>query len=139
MALQEAAEAYLVGLFENTNLCAIHAKGVTIMPKDMQLVRRIRIEQNIILKINLFIKYSFKTFSFLFQFFVPFYFSFYFFLTMYRLSIVDNLGVPHNILFDYVKEIVSHYHRLKAIYHNDLHLGDAIQIVYTIFVKRNYH
>lgn len=42
MALQEAAEAYLVGLFEDTNLCAIHAKRVTIMPKDMQLARRIR-------------------------------------------------------------------------------------------------
>ena len=43
LALQEAAEAYyLVGLFEDTNLCAIHAKRVTIMPKDMQLTRRIR-------------------------------------------------------------------------------------------------
>ena len=40
-AIQEAAEAYLVGLFEDTNLCAIHAKRVTIMPKDMQLARRI--------------------------------------------------------------------------------------------------
>ena len=39
--LQEAAEAYLVGLFEDTNLCAIHAKRVTIMPKDIQLARRI--------------------------------------------------------------------------------------------------
>uniref|UniRef100_A0A803JJE6 Core Histone H2A/H2B/H3 domain-containing protein n=1 Tax=Xenopus tropicalis TaxID=8364 RepID=A0A803JJE6_XENTR len=37
MALQEASEAYLVGLFEDTNLCAIHAKRVTIMPKDIQL------------------------------------------------------------------------------------------------------
>merc|ERR1712182_105029 len=36
MALQEASEAYLVGLFEDTNLCAIHAKRVTIMPKDIQ-------------------------------------------------------------------------------------------------------
>ena len=44
-ALQEAAEAYLVGLFEDTNLCAIHAKRVTIMPKDIQLARRIRGEQ----------------------------------------------------------------------------------------------
>ena len=42
LALQEAAEAYLVGLFEDTNLAAIHAKRVTIMPKDMQLARRIR-------------------------------------------------------------------------------------------------
>ena len=41
-ALQEASEAYLVGLFEDTNLCAIHAKRVTIMPKDMQLTLRIR-------------------------------------------------------------------------------------------------
>ncbi|XP_075395351.1 histone H3.3 type 2-like [Tenrec ecaudatus] len=41
-ALQEASEAYLVGLFEDTNLCAIHAKRVTIMAKDMQLARRIR-------------------------------------------------------------------------------------------------
>ncbi len=41
-ALQEASEAYLVSLFEDTNLCAIHAKRVTIMPKDIQLARRIR-------------------------------------------------------------------------------------------------
>ena len=45
MALQEAAEAYLVGLFEDSNLCAIHAKRVTIMPKDIQLARRIRGER----------------------------------------------------------------------------------------------
>ena len=45
MALQEASEAYLVGLFEDTNLCAIHAKRVTIMPRDMQLARRIRGER----------------------------------------------------------------------------------------------
>ena len=45
MALQEAAEAYLVGLFEDTNLCAIHARRVTIMPKDIQLARRIRGER----------------------------------------------------------------------------------------------
>jgi histone H3 len=42
LALQEAAEAYLVGLFADTNLCAIHAKRVTIMPKDIQLARRLR-------------------------------------------------------------------------------------------------
>ncbi|KAK3322356.1 histone H3-like centromeric protein cse-4 [Apodospora peruviana] len=41
-ALQEAAEAFLVHLFEDTNLCAIHAKRVTIMQKDIQLARRIR-------------------------------------------------------------------------------------------------
>ena len=46
MALQEACEAYLIRLFEDTNLCAIHAKRVTIMPKDIQLVRRIRGERN---------------------------------------------------------------------------------------------
>ena len=44
-ALQEAAEAYLVGLFEDTNLCAIHAKRITIMPRDIQLARRIRGER----------------------------------------------------------------------------------------------
>uniref|UniRef100_S4RFW3 Core Histone H2A/H2B/H3 domain-containing protein n=1 Tax=Petromyzon marinus TaxID=7757 RepID=S4RFW3_PETMA len=44
-ALQEASEAYLVGLFEDTNVCAIHAKRVTIVPKDMQLARRIRGER----------------------------------------------------------------------------------------------
>ncbi|KAL0473439.1 histone H3 [Neurospora intermedia] len=42
LALQEAAEAFLVHLFEDTNLCAIHAKRVTIMQKDIQLARRIR-------------------------------------------------------------------------------------------------
>ncbi|XP_059361680.1 histone H1-like [Carassius carassius] len=42
---RESSEAYLVGLFEDTNLCAIHAKRVTIMPKDIQLARRIRGER----------------------------------------------------------------------------------------------
>ena len=42
IALQEAAEAYLVGLFDDTNMEAIHAKRVTVQPKDMQLARRIR-------------------------------------------------------------------------------------------------
>ena len=46
MALQEASEAFFVGLFEDTNLCAIHARRVTIMPKDMQLARRIRGERS---------------------------------------------------------------------------------------------
>jgi histone H3 len=45
LALQEATEAYLVGLFEDTNLCAIHAQRVTIMVRDMQLARRIRGEK----------------------------------------------------------------------------------------------
>ncbi|GMN26467.1 hypothetical protein TIFTF001_001308 [Ficus carica] len=54
-ALQEAAEAYLVGLFEDTNLCAIHAKRVTIMPKDIQLARRIRgVKKLLILGFNLY-------------------------------------------------------------------------------------
>ncbi len=44
-ALQEALEAYLVHLFEDSNECAIHAKGVTIMPKDIQLAQRIRGEK----------------------------------------------------------------------------------------------
>ncbi|CAB1313304.1 unnamed protein product, partial [Coregonus sp. 'balchen'] len=45
MALQVASEAYLVGLFEDTKLCAIHAKRVTIMSKDIQLARLIRRER----------------------------------------------------------------------------------------------
>jgi histone H3 len=46
LAAQEACEAYLVGIFEDTNLCAIHAKRVTIKPKDIQLARRIRGERS---------------------------------------------------------------------------------------------
>ena len=45
LALHEAAEYYLVEFFEWANLCALHAKRVTIMPKDMQLARRIRGER----------------------------------------------------------------------------------------------
>jgi histone H3/H4 len=41
-ALQEAAEAFLVGMFEDANLSAIHAKRVTIKSKDLQLAKRIR-------------------------------------------------------------------------------------------------
>ncbi|WVR04962.1 histone H3 [Kwoniella sp. DSM 27419] len=46
LALQEASEAYLVSLFEDTNLAAIHAKRVTIQPKDLQLARRLRGERS---------------------------------------------------------------------------------------------
>jgi histone H3 len=42
LANQEASEAYLTGLFEDSNLCAIHSKCVTIMRKDIRLSRRIR-------------------------------------------------------------------------------------------------
>ena len=45
LALQEAAESYVVGVFEDVNLCAIHARRVTIMPRDMQLALRIRGEK----------------------------------------------------------------------------------------------
>lgn len=45
LAIQEAAEAYLTGLFQDTNLCAIHARRVTIQPRDMQLARRLRGER----------------------------------------------------------------------------------------------
>uniref|UniRef100_A0A1I8AVS8 Histone domain-containing protein n=1 Tax=Steinernema glaseri TaxID=37863 RepID=A0A1I8AVS8_9BILA len=41
-ALQEACEAYLTCFFEDVNLVAIHAKRVTIMPKDVQLIKRLR-------------------------------------------------------------------------------------------------
>ena len=42
LAMQESVEAFSVGLFEDANLCAIHARRVTIMPKDMQLALQIR-------------------------------------------------------------------------------------------------
>jgi len=45
LALQEASEAYLIGLFEDTQLCAVHAKRVTIMVRDVQLARRLRGER----------------------------------------------------------------------------------------------
>ena len=45
LALQEAAEAYLVQLLEDSNLCAIHAKCITILPKDIQLARWIHGER----------------------------------------------------------------------------------------------
>ena len=45
LALQEASEAYLIGLFEDTNLCAIHAKRITTTPKDIHLAHHIRGER----------------------------------------------------------------------------------------------
>jgi histone H3 len=42
LALQEAAEAYLVGVFADSGLCALHARRVTVTPKDMQLALRLR-------------------------------------------------------------------------------------------------
>ena len=44
--LQEATKSYIAGLMEDTNLCAIHAKHITIMPKDMQLTHRIQGEKS---------------------------------------------------------------------------------------------
>ena len=42
LALQEGTEAFLVSLLEDSNLCAIHVKRVTVMPRDLQLAKRIR-------------------------------------------------------------------------------------------------
>ena len=42
VAMQEAAEAHIVALFEDANLCAIHARRATVMPKDIELARQIR-------------------------------------------------------------------------------------------------
>ena len=55
LALQEAAESYLIGLFEDTLLCAVHAKHVTIMPKDIQLARRLRGERTVSVQLNNFL------------------------------------------------------------------------------------
>ena len=46
VALQESSEAYLTGVFEDSNLCAIHANRVTMMKKDMDIARRIRGDKN---------------------------------------------------------------------------------------------
>ena len=45
LALQEATESYIVSVLSDTNLCAIHAKRVTIMPRDLHLARRLRGER----------------------------------------------------------------------------------------------
>ena len=45
-ALQEAAEYYITNLYDDANLCAFHAKRITLQPKDMQLAMRIRGERN---------------------------------------------------------------------------------------------
>ena len=58
-ALQEAAEYYLTNLFDDANLCALHAKRITLQPKDMQLALRIRGERN--LSKNIQNSYSNKT------------------------------------------------------------------------------
>ena len=50
LAMQESVKAFSVGLFEDANLCAIHARRVTIMPKDMQLALRIRGENQLMNK-----------------------------------------------------------------------------------------
>ena len=42
MALQDAGEVFLIGLLEEANYCAIHAKHITVMPKDIQLAHCIR-------------------------------------------------------------------------------------------------
>ena len=42
--LQEALEAYMAHLFEDSTLCTIHARCVTVMPKDIQLARCINVE-----------------------------------------------------------------------------------------------
>jgi len=41
-ALHEASEAFIIEMFQDANLCAVHAKRVTVMPKDIRLARRIR-------------------------------------------------------------------------------------------------
>ena len=50
---------------------------------------------------------------------------------------VDSGDVPSNILKNFITQIVEHYDREKAIYHNDLHAGDVMQTSYTIFNQGN--
>ena len=51
-ALQEATEYYITNLFDDANLCALHAKRITLQPKDMQLAMRIRGERNSAIKVK---------------------------------------------------------------------------------------
>ena len=50
---------------------------------------------------------------------------------------VDNDIIPSNTLKNFIVQIVEHYDREKAIYHNDLHAGDVMQTSYTIFNQGN--
>eukprot|EP00804_Cyclotella_cryptica_P030121 CCRYP_009539-RA/>CCRYP_009539-RA protein AED:0.35 eAED:0.35 QI:0/-1/0/1/-1/0/1/0/48 len=45
--MQQCVEVFSIGLFEDANLCAIHARRVTIMPKDMRLALQIRGESEL--------------------------------------------------------------------------------------------
>ena len=45
LAIQEATESYMTGLLSDTNLCAVHARRVTIMSRDLKLARRLRGER----------------------------------------------------------------------------------------------
>lgn len=45
LALQEATEAYITGLFSDAGLCAVHTRRVTVMPKDLELARKVRHER----------------------------------------------------------------------------------------------
>jgi histone H3 len=44
-AMQEATESYVIGLLSDSNLCALHARRVTVMPRDIHLARRLRGER----------------------------------------------------------------------------------------------
>lgn len=52
LIFQEACEDFIVNVFADTNLCALHGKRVTILPKDMQLALRIRGKRDFILDFN---------------------------------------------------------------------------------------
>ena len=54
-----------------------------------------------------------------------------------KFEIVENEMIPPDILKNFIETIVEHYDRVNAIYHNDLHAGDVMQTVFTIFIKGN--